>query len=111
MRVLWTPAAADDLEQIADYLLEQNPTVAIAVVRRIYKAAIRLKQFPDVGRSGRKAGTRELVISSLPYIVIYEVMEDAVRITRILHEHSAGREFLACPPQETAAFARGTGFR
>ena len=85
MRVLWTPAAADDLEHIADYLLEHNPAIATEIVRRIYTAANRLRKFPNIGRTGRKAGTRELVLTSLPYIVIYELVEDAVRITRILH--------------------------
>jgi len=28
MRVAWTPAAADDLERITDYLFEQSPAIA-----------------------------------------------------------------------------------
>jgi toxin ParE1/3/4 len=85
MRVLWTPAAADDLEQIADYLLEQNPAVATEIARRIYTAINPLKKFPNLGRPGRKDGTRELVVSSLPYIIIYEVAGQRIRIARILH--------------------------
>lgn len=85
MKVAWTPAAADDLEQIADYLLEQNPEVATRIVRQIYTAANSLKKFPNLGRPGRKSGTQELIVGSLPYIIIDEIIEKRIRITRILH--------------------------
>ena len=85
MRIQWTPRAADDLESIADYLAEKNPVKAAAVVRQIYDAAYALRQFPNRGRAGRKAGTRELVLGSLPWIIIYEVAGQTVHITRVLH--------------------------
>ena len=85
MRIQWTPAAADDLENITDYLYEQNPTIAPELIRRIYSAPDALKQFPRRGRPGRKDGTRELVILSLPYLVVYEIIGDTARILRILH--------------------------
>ena len=30
-------------------------------------------------------GTRELVVSGLPYLVVYRVQSDAVEIIRVLH--------------------------
>jgi hypothetical protein len=33
----------------------------------------------------KKEGTRELVMSPLPYIVVYDVREDATYVVRILH--------------------------
>ena len=44
-----------------------------------------LETFPNRGRSGRIAGTRELVFASLPYIAVYRVKNDAVEILRIYH--------------------------
>jgi toxin ParE1/3/4 len=85
MRLFWTPEAADDLEKISDFLYERSPTAALDVVRRIYNTPTILKKFPNLGRPGRKTGTRELVVTSLPYIIIYEVARNAVRILRILH--------------------------
>ena len=41
--------------------------------------------FPNRGRPGKKEGTREFVMSTLPYIVVYTVRGDAVFIVRILH--------------------------
>jgi plasmid stabilization system protein ParE len=50
MRVEWTHAAASDLEEISDYLFEQNPEIAVDTARRIYQTAAELKQFPSRGR-------------------------------------------------------------
>jgi len=36
MRIRWTPAAADDLENIANYLLEKAPVNAAKLIREIY---------------------------------------------------------------------------
>jgi toxin ParE1/3/4 len=85
MRVVWTLVAAADLEQIFDYLFEQNPEIASAIIRRIYQSASELKQFPNRGRPGRKEGTRELVLASLPYLVVYEIVGQSVRVLRVLH--------------------------
>ena len=85
MRLRWTPAAVEDLEQITDYLFEQTPEHAPRLVREIYGAPALLIQFPNRGRPGRKPRTRELILPSLPYIVVYEILEHAVRVLRILH--------------------------
>lgn len=85
MRVRWTSAAADDLESIANYLFENTPENAARLVRDVYEAASSLKSLPSRGRAGKKAGTRELVMSSLPYIIVYQVREDTAHIVRILH--------------------------
>jgi hypothetical protein len=55
------------------------------VARKLYEASSTLKSFPNRGRIGRKKGTRELVIPSSPFIVIYRVTGTAVDIVRILH--------------------------
>ena len=85
MRIAWTPAAAADLEQISDFLFEQNPATAVRLVRQTYSAASTLKQFPNKGRPAKKEGTRELVLPGLPWIIIYEAGGQAVYIVRILH--------------------------
>ena len=54
-------------------------------VRKLYDAARSLKQMPHRGRIGLKAGTRELVLAPLPYIIVYGVEPDMVHIFRVLH--------------------------
>lgn len=85
MRVLWTLAAADDLQDIANYLFEKTPQNAARSIREIYGAPSSLKNFPKRGRVGKKPGTRELVLPSLPNVIVYQVKGESVNIVRILH--------------------------
>ena len=85
MELRWTQEAAADLEHITDYLFQNAPQRAAELVRRIYNAPAALLTFPYRGRAGKKEGTRELVISSLPYIVVYQVTGEVIHIVRILH--------------------------
>jgi toxin ParE1/3/4 len=85
MQVRWTTAAAGDLENIANFLFEKTPENAARLTREICEAAFALRIYPNRGRAGKKSGTRELVLSSLPYIVVYTVARDVVHIARILH--------------------------
>jgi toxin ParE1/3/4 len=78
-------AAADDLEGISNYLHLHHPSFANSTIQRLYDAARSLKQFPYVGRVGKKSGTRELVLAPLPYLMIYCVDEQSVHILRFLH--------------------------
>lgn len=84
-RIRWAPAAADDLQGIADYLREHHPSFAQPTIRKLYKVARSLKQFPNRGRAGLKEGTRELVIVPLPYIIVYGVESNTVHIFRVIH--------------------------
>lgn len=43
MQLRWTTAAADDLEGIAEYLLEKSPQNATQLIRKIYEAPSSLK--------------------------------------------------------------------
>lgn len=84
-RLRWSVAAADDLEGIANYLYLYHPSFAASTIQRLYDAAKSLKVFPFAGRTGKKSGTRELVLAPLPYLMIYAVDEHSVHILRFLH--------------------------
>jgi len=85
MRIRWTPAAADDLQQIHDYLSEHEPHLARSTVIAVRDAIYSLRRFPRRGRPGAVEGTRELVHERLPYIVAYRVKEDVSEILHIWH--------------------------
>jgi len=86
MRIRWTEPAARDLTQICDYIQEHDgPVIARRVALTIYDGAGSLAKFPDRGRQGRKANTRELVFPGLPFLAIYRIREDVIEINRILH--------------------------
>jgi addiction module RelE/StbE family toxin len=53
--------------------------------QRIETAVERLADFPLSGRAGSVAGTREVVVTGLPYIIVYRVMDSEVQILRVYH--------------------------
>jgi toxin ParE1/3/4 len=84
-KLCWAEEAAADLENIANYLFQNAPERAAELVRGIYNAPAGLLMFPHRGRAGRKEGTNELVLSPLPWIVVYRITGKNIYVVRILH--------------------------
>ncbi|TIN10590.1 type II toxin-antitoxin system RelE/ParE family toxin [Mesorhizobium sp.] len=85
MRLVWARFALSDRDDIFTYIEAENPRAAVHVDQQIVFSTHRLIDFPESGRPGRIAGTRELVVARTPYIAAYAVVADTVRILRILH--------------------------
>ena len=51
----------------------------------IYERIEELTAFPNRGRIGRRPGTRELVLTPLPFIAVYRVKDSTVEILQIRH--------------------------
>lgn len=85
MKLVWSAFALSDRDGIFTHIEVDNPAAAVTVDERIVAAVRRLRDFPESGRPGRIAGTRELVITGTPYIAAYAVTETTVRILRVLH--------------------------
>lgn len=85
MRVKWTDAALDNLDQAVEYIARDKPMAAAHVAGKILDATQRLAEHPGIGREGRVTGTRELVIAGTPYVVPYTIQGDKVFILRIIH--------------------------
>jgi plasmid stabilization system protein ParE len=56
MEIRWSPAAADDLEQIFNYIQSDDPAAARRVAQAIYGRADALADHPYLGsvRSGKR---------------------------------------------------------
>jgi toxin ParE1/3/4 len=85
MRVEWITEALDDVDRAVEYIARDKPHTAQEVAQRIWDATQQLIDHPGLGRPGRVAGTRELVIPDLPYIATYIVRNNRIVILRILH--------------------------
>lgn len=85
MRVIWTARAARHLLGIETYIERDNPAAAVRVRTEIVRQVTALQSAPLLGRTGRVARTRELMIARIPYIVAYRVAGDQVRILAVLH--------------------------
>ncbi len=85
MRVTWSPRARRAREAAIDYIARDKPVAALSQLDAIQRQVGILADHPEIGRPGRVDGTRELVISRTPFILVYRIDNDAVRILHFLH--------------------------
>ena len=84
MALKWTKTALRTIDEIAQYIGQDNPTRATSFVKELRQNTEKLDSFPGMGRAGRVHGTRELVIHK-NYIAVYRVRGGDVEILRIHH--------------------------
>lgn len=80
MRVVWLDSALTDTEDIADYIARNNAAAATRFLQRVFDVVERLADYPEMGRSGRVEGTRELVVLNGRYVVAYHIEGQEVEI-------------------------------
>jgi len=85
VQVRWAESALKDLRGITRYIRKDSPAAARAVAKAAVDAADSLALFPFKGHEGKTEGTREIVVSGLPYILVYKVSKAAVHILHIYH--------------------------
>ncbi len=81
----WTRRALRRLDQIGNYIAQDDPEAAARVVAGIVAAVDNLTSHPAMGRVGRIKGTREFVFADIPYIVAYRVILGVVEILTVIH--------------------------
>lgn len=84
MKVIWTPEALQDRLDIWEYITAENPSAAVHMDELFSAAAASLADFPDKGRLGTVAGTRELIPHE-NYRLVYQAERDAVWILTLVH--------------------------
>ena len=85
MKLVWSRHAAADRLAVFTWIAQDDPRAAALVDDRLEDAARRLIDFPESGRPGRVEGTRELVVARTPYVVLYQIVGDTVRLLRVIH--------------------------
>ena len=96
-QIVWTMRAADDLEEIAQYIARDNREAAGSLVKRVLASVDHFVEFPFMGRMVpelQRARYREVIV--YPCRVIYTPEKDAVIIQRIIRgERKIGRDILS----------------
>lgn len=85
MILAWSPLAAEERFEQLDYIAQDNPLAAITQDEEIEQQTSLLVEQPEMGRVGRVKGTRELVITHTPFIVVYRIKGERIEILRLLH--------------------------
>ena len=83
--LVWLKRAIQDRDAQLDYIAEDNPLAAVSQGDRIDEQVDVLLEQPQMGRPGRKQGTRELVISHTPFVVVYRIKGQRIELLRLLH--------------------------
>jgi toxin ParE1/3/4 len=86
MRIVWSVEALDDLDALRAYIGRDSPKAAREMALRIVAAVEGLLEpHPQIGRPGRIAGTRELVVAGTPYVVPYRIEGGVAAVLRVYH--------------------------
>jgi len=84
----WAPTARLDLQDLAAYIAEDNPTAARRFVRSVFQIVERLTDFPESGRivpEFSDSQVRELL--RRPCRIVYRIKpeEQIIEIVRVWH--------------------------
>lgn len=84
MKVYWTPEAEQDRIEIWDFIASDEPLAASRMDELFSATVTKLKDFPEMGKPGKVAGTRELIPHE-SYRLVYQVEGQAVWILAVVH--------------------------
>ena len=85
MKVVWGRRARRDLHELIACIAEDSIQAAELVAARIFKSAELLMEVPRAGRVGRIDGTQELIALRTPYLLVYRIESETVRVLRVYH--------------------------
>ncbi|MHB1619148.1 MAG: type II toxin-antitoxin system RelE/ParE family toxin [Sulfuricella sp.] len=80
----WKKQAKKDLLNIVERIAQDNPDAAEQLADDLEAKVEKLREFPEMFKSGRKRGTREFVAHK-NYVVVYRVKPKQVEILRVKH--------------------------
>jgi toxin ParE1/3/4 len=83
-KLVWRPRAGDRFDSLLRYIADRDERAAERLELRATEALDLARSMPFIGRPGRVAGTRELIVHP-NYILVYEVDDLHLRVLRVLH--------------------------
>jgi toxin ParE1/3/4 len=81
----FTPQAAQDLNDIYDYIAQYNAASAARIIQRLQQTCQQLGQTPGMGRTRDDLQQGLLSFPSGNYVIFYRIGDDGIEIVRILH--------------------------
>jgi toxin ParE1/3/4 len=85
MNVVYAPRTLRDLDGIAAYLAERDPTAVPKVLGAIKSSIDTLSFFPQIGRLVDNAGHRRVPVVRYPYVIFYRIAGDDLLILHVRH--------------------------
>lgn len=85
MKLLYTLRAADELDEVLEYIEKRSPQGAHRVQMRIQLVINLLLQHPHAGRLTSKGHLRRMAASPYPYLIFYHATDDEIVIHGVRH--------------------------
>jgi len=85
VNIVWSPRSIEHLTHLRSHIARDNPTAANRIGGILLDAVERLAELPNLGRPGRVAGTRELVVPGTPYVIPYRLRGDRLEVLAVFH--------------------------
>jgi toxin ParE1/3/4 len=86
IKLVWTRRATRHLQAGYRYWARKKSIdAADKMLERIFSAVELLPNYPEIGREGRIAGTRELVVAPTPFLIAYRARPRKIEIVALLH--------------------------
>jgi len=86
MRIVWSRRAERHLRAAyRHWSSEKSEAAADVMLERILSTVELLEHNPELGRPGRIATSRELILKPLPFVLAYRVRRDKIEIAALLH--------------------------
>jgi toxin ParE1/3/4 len=85
MKLVFSGAFEDDLEQIADYIALDNPNRALSFTREIRARCRQLIDHPESGATRNEIRPGIRILPFWRYVIYYKIEADHVWIARVLH--------------------------
>jgi plasmid stabilization system protein ParE len=97
MRVELSGLIENDLDTIADYIAQDNPTRAVTFLREIRAQILAIGQNPLLYQLRPEIGEGARMTVVGRYVILFRVIPDAVKIERVVY---GGRDLLALLQEE-----------
>lgn len=85
MKIAWTRLAIEDLNHAYEYIAAERRSAAIHIAKRIQQCVHSISRYPEIGRPGRVADTRKLIVPGTPFVVPYRIKSKRIEVLAVMH--------------------------
>ena len=85
MKVILSSDALADLQEIGDFIAQDNLDAAISFVARLKTRCFDLGTFPNAGRKPEEIGPGYRSVAEGDYVIFYRIRPDALEVLHVLH--------------------------
>lgn len=83
-RVIFSPLAEADLNEILDYIARDKPRAAVKFVAKLRETCYMLCAHPEMGQSRPELAPNLRSFSAGSYLIIYRTVSEGVEIARVV---------------------------